>query len=143
MLRDVKSRVAKRLVPAVFVWVGAFAGSARADAPPFRASMACHHEAGSGRLLCTVALAPGAGLALSWSDALVVAAPPGVQPLRARVTSSSREPERIVIGFVLGSGAGGPIEVLARAVTCPAAGRSGACRAVSTQVRFSWETASG
>jgi hypothetical protein len=92
-----------------------------------KASMDCRPEAGTGRLLCTVVLAPPSGRVLSWSDALVVAAPPAARPLRSRVGSSSGRPEQIVIGFVLGGGEGGRIEVEARAVTCPEGPRPGAC----------------
>jgi hypothetical protein len=118
-------------------------GSARADEPKLAASMNCGTEPGSGRLLCTLTLVPDAGRSLSWSDALVVAAPPAVQPLRARVTSASTEPARIVIGFVLGSGPGGTIEVLARAVSCPTPGRAGACRPASARAVFHWDQTPG
>jgi hypothetical protein len=91
------------------------------------AAMECRVEAGTGRLLCTVALEPPAGKTLSWSDAVVVSAPPSARPLRSRVASSAGHPERIVIGFVLGSGEGGRIEVVARAVSCPVSPRAGAC----------------
>jgi hypothetical protein len=118
-------------------------GSARANEPRLAASMDCRTEPGSGRLLCTLALVADAGRSLTWSDALVVAAPPAAQPLRARVSSASSEPGRIVIGFVLGSAAGGPIEVLARAVSCPKPGRAGACRPASARVVFPWAQAPG
>ena len=123
----------------VLVAASALAVAAEAEEPRLRASMDCRSEPGSGRLLCTVALAASPGLALGWSDALVVSSPPSVQPLRARVTSASAEPQRIVVGFVLGSGPGGPIEVMARAVTCPVAGRAGACRPSSARVAFQWD----
>ena len=104
----------------------ALAGHARGD-EGMKASMECRLEAGSGRLLCTVALAAPAGRVLSWSDALVVSAPPAARPLKSRVASGSGRPDQIVIGFVVGSGDGGRIEVVARAVSCPAASRAGAC----------------
>jgi hypothetical protein len=91
------------------------------------AAMDCRVEAGTGRLLCTVALEPPAGKTLTWSDAVVVSAPPSARPLRSRVASSAGHPEQIVIGFVLGGGEGGRIEVVARAVSCPASPRAGAC----------------
>jgi hypothetical protein len=81
--------------------------------------MDCRTEPGSGRLVCTVELEPPGGQRLTWSDALVVSAPAAATPLRSRVRGSGRPPRRIVLGFVLGSGAGGRIEVLARAVVCP------------------------
>jgi hypothetical protein len=89
--------------------------------------MDCRLESGTGRLLCTVRLQLPEERVLSWSDALVVSAPPAARPLRSRVGSSSARPDQIVIGFVLGGGAGGRIEVLARAVTCPRTPRTGAC----------------
>jgi hypothetical protein len=89
--------------------------------------MDCRLESGTGRLLCTVMLAVPNERVLSWSDALVVSAPPAARPLRSRVASSSARPEQIVIGFVLGRGAGGRIEVVARAVTCPLTPRAGTC----------------
>jgi len=99
------------------------------------AAMGCAVEPGTGRLLCTVTLgAPGR--ALVWSDALVVAAPPGAAPLRSRVASAQGAPERILIGFVLSAGAGGRIEVLARAVSCPKAPARGACRPASRRVAY-------
>ncbi len=97
--------------------------------------MACAVEPGTGRLLCTVTVA-APGRSLVWSDALVVAAPPGAAPLRARVTSARGSPGRILIGFVLSTGAGGRIDVLARAVTCPKAPAKGACRPVSRRVAY-------
>jgi hypothetical protein len=121
----------------------ALMGSAHAGEPELAASMDCRTEPGSGRLLCTLMLVPDAAHSLSWSDALVVAAPPAAQPLRARVSSASAEPARIVIGFVLGSGPGGPIEVLARAVSCPKPGRAGVCRPASARVVFPWAQARG
>lgn len=130
------------LAAALFAFVG-LGRSVKAEEPKLGASMDCRSEPGSGRLLCTVTLVPAPGRTLSWSDALVVAAPPAVQPLRARVTSASTEPSRIVIGFVLGSGAGGPIEVLARAVSCAAPERGGACRPGSARVTFRWDPAPG
>jgi hypothetical protein len=96
----------------------------------------CRMEAGTGRLLCTVGLTAPAGRTLSYSDALVVSAPPSARPLRSRVASRSGRPEQIVIGFVLGSGAGGPIEVLARAVTCPSGPRTGACTPAQRRVSY-------
>jgi hypothetical protein len=101
-----------------------------------RATLECRVEAGTGRLLCTVALGAAAGRTLSWSDALVVAAPPSARPLRARVASSAGRPEQIVIGFVLGEGEGGRIEVVARAVTCPAPPQGGACTPARRSVSY-------
>lgn len=139
MRRDVRRALARGLLAGVCGL--AHATSAHADEAELAASMECRSEPGSGRLLCTVALVPGAGRVLSWSDALVVAAPPAVQPLRSRVTSPSTEPGRIVIGFVLGSGAGGTIEVLARAVSCPGSGRAGACGPSTRRVTVRWAPA--
>jgi hypothetical protein len=106
-----------------------------AAAPELSASMGCSLEAGTGRLLCTVTMTPPAGSTLSWSDALVVSAPPGAQALRARVASARATPERILIGFVLTDGAGGAIEVRVRAVVCPEAPRRGACEPLSRLLR--------
>jgi hypothetical protein len=142
MLPDVARRSSGRFAWALLAGLAAI-GSARADEPKLVASMNCGTEPGSGRLLCTLTLVADAARSLSWSDALVVAAPAAVQPLRARVTSASTEPGRIVIGFVLGSGPGGPIEVLARAVSCPKPGRAGACRPVAARVAYHWDRAPG
>jgi hypothetical protein len=103
--------------------------------PEIRATMACRVDAGTGRLVCAVELAPPAGHALTWSDALVVRAPPRARPLRARVSGSGRPPRRIELGFVLGPGEGGRIEVLARGVTC-AVERASDCRTSSARVAF-------
>ncbi len=108
--------------------------------PP--ASMTCRVEAGSGRLLCTVSLRAPAERRVTWSDALVVAAPSAARPLRSRVTSQGGRPDQVVLAFVLGSGEGGRIEVLARAVTCPAEPREGACTPVESRVGFDFEPAS-
>jgi hypothetical protein len=98
--------------------------------------MGCALEAGTGRLLCTVTLAPPPGAVLSWSDAVVVSTPPGAHPLRSRVASARATPERILIGFVLTEGGGGPIEVRARAVSCPPAPQRGACAPAVRLVRY-------
>ncbi|HEX5098505.1 MAG TPA: hypothetical protein VFV94_03355 [Polyangiaceae bacterium] len=108
----------------------------RADAAKPAASMACRIEPGSGRLFCTVRIAAPEGRAVSWSDALVVAAPRAARALKSRVTSRSDRPGEVVLAFVLGSGEGGRIEVLARAVTCPVAPRSGACTPLSERVAY-------
>jgi hypothetical protein len=106
-----------------------------AAAPELSASMGCALEAGTGRLLCTVTLTPPADTFVRWSDAVVVSAPPGAHPLRSRVASARATPERILIGFVLTEGGGGPIEVRTRAVTCPKAPRRGACEPRTKLVR--------
>jgi hypothetical protein len=98
--------------------------------------MGCALEAGTGRLLCTVTLAPPVGRTLSWSDAVVVSSPPTAHALRSRVASARRTPERILIGFVLTEGPGGTIEVRARAVTCPEAPRRGACGPLTKLVSY-------
>jgi hypothetical protein len=107
-----------------------------AAAPGLSASMGCALEAGTGRLLCTVRLAPPAGTTLSWSDAVVVSAPPSAHALRSRVASGRATPERILIGFVLTEGAGGTSEVRARAVSCPKAPQRGACEPATRVVRY-------
>ena len=121
------------------VWLGALlASSAPAAAaelaPP--ASMSCRIEAGSGRLLCTVSFVAPPGRSVSWSDALVVEAPRAARALRSRVTSKSDRPSEVVLAFVLGSGEGGRIDVLARAVTCPVAPRAGACTPEAHRVTY-------
>ena len=113
-----------------------FAAPAWGDDSKPAASMACRIEPGSGRLLCTVRFVPPEGRAVSWSDALVVAAPRAARALKSRVTSRSDRPFEVVLAFVLGSGEGGRIDVLARAVTCPVAPRSGACTPLSERVRY-------
>jgi hypothetical protein len=111
------------------------AAGARA-APELSANMGCALEAGTGRLLCTVTFTPPPDSNLSWSDAVVVRSPPGAHALKSRVASGRATPERILIGFVLTEGAGGAIEVRARAVTCPRAPRRGACEPVTRLVRY-------
>jgi hypothetical protein len=102
------------------------------------ATMDCRSEPGSGRLVCTIELVPPAGHRLTWSDALVVAAPPAATPLRSRVRGSGTPPQRILLGFALGQGAGGRIEVLARAVAC-AAKTSDACSTLAKSLAFEVE----
>lgn len=117
--------------------LGVLATSAGVDAAPeLTASMGCALEPGTGRLLCTVRLAPPPGAVLSWSDAVVVSSPPSAHALRSRVASARGAPERILIGFVLTEGAGGTIEVRARAVTCPEAPRRGACEPLMKLVSY-------
>jgi len=111
------------------------AGAAGAQ-PKALASMSCRVEAGSGRLLCTVSLTPPAGQAIAWSDALVVSAPGSARALRSRVSSKSDHPGQVVLAFLLGSGEGGRIAVLARAITCPLAPQKGACVPVESRVGF-------
>jgi len=113
-----------------------FAGPVRADDAKHAASMACRIEPGSGRLFCTVRIVAPEGRAVSWSDALVVAAPRAARALKSRVTSRSDRPGEVVLAFVLGSGDGGRIDVLARAVTCPVVPRSGACTPLSERVGY-------
>lgn len=113
-----------------------WSAAAPAAEPPAPASMSCRIEAGSGRLLCTVSFAPPAGRTVSWSDALVVEAPRAARALRSRVTSKSDRPSEVVLAFVLGSGEGGRIDVLARAVTCPVAPRAGACTPEAHRVAY-------
>ena len=121
----------------VFVLLGAFGAPPKAPAgPELRATMDCRSDPAAGRLVCTVELEPPPGHTLSWSDALVVSAPPRARPLRSRVPGAGRPPRRIELGFVMGAGDGGRIDVLARAVTCPAA-RAGDC--VSSSKRVSYE----
>jgi hypothetical protein len=120
---------------ALAVLAGCATSAGAAAAPELSASMGCALEAGTGRLLCTVTLAPPPDAVLRWSDAVVVSAPPGAHPLRSRVASARATPERILIGFVLTEGRGGPIEVRARAVSCPRAPRKGACEPATRLVR--------
>jgi len=98
--------------------------------------MACRIEPGSGRLLCTVRLTAPEGRAISWSDALVVAAPRAARALKSRVTSRSDRPSEVLLAFVLGSGEGGRIDVLARGVTCPVAPRRGACTPETHRIAY-------
>jgi hypothetical protein len=103
------------------------------------ASMSCRVEAGSGRLLCTVSFSAPKARAIAWSDALVVEAPSAARPLRNRVTSRGDRPDQVVLAFVLGSGEGGRIAVLARAVTCPLTPREGACKPVESRIGFDFK----
>jgi hypothetical protein len=112
------------------------AASAHAGEPKSAASMACRIEPGSGRLLCTVRVTAPEGSAVSWSDALVVAAPRAARALKNRVTSRSDRPSEVVLAFVLGSGEGGRIDVLARGVICPVAPRSGDCTPETHRVAY-------
>jgi hypothetical protein len=106
---------------------------------PARSTLSCRHEAGSGRLLCNVSVTARAGEEIVWSDALVVATPSALRALRSRVASKSDEPARVVLAFVIGSGAGGRIAVRSRAVTCPARPRRGACTPVTSEVGYDFE----
>ena len=103
--------------------------------PALKGRMDCRADRETGRLVCSVELEPPADEVLTWSDALVVSAPPAARPLRARVAGTGRPPRRVVLGFVLGPGAGGRIEVLARAVTCPSGGTR-ACASRSKRFGF-------
>jgi hypothetical protein len=113
----------------------ALATPAAAEAKPL-ASMSCRLEAGSGRLLCTVSFAEPPERRITWSDALVVAAPSAAKPLRNRVTSRSDHPDQVVLAFVIGRGEGGRIGVRARAVTCPQRPAGGACVPVESRIGY-------
>ena len=128
---------------AVMTWFVALEalGAPRGPAPgeaELRGSMDCRAERETGRLVCSVELAAPAVEVLTWSDALVVSAPPAARPLRARVAGTGRPPRRIVLAFVLGPGVGGRIEVLARAVTCPTT-ETRACTSRSKRFGFDVE----
>ena len=125
------------------VWCALVLGLApRAEAEPRPlASMSCRVEAGSGRLLCTVSFTAPAERTIAWSDALVVAAPGAAKPLRNRVTSRSDHPDQVVLAFVIGSGEGGRIAVLARAVTCPKSPRSGSCTPLESRIGYDFKPA--
>jgi hypothetical protein len=101
--------------------------------------MSCRLEAGSGRLLCTVSVTAPPGRVIAWSDALVVATPSAARALRSRAASKSERPDQVVLAFVIGSGQGGRIAVVSRAVACPVAPRTGACTPVTTNVGFDFE----
>ena len=112
-------------------------GEARAAPAPalaLGAGLDCREELGTGRLLCTVEISPPFGYSIAWSDALVVEAPPAARPLRSRVPGAGDPPRSIVLGFVLASGEGGSIEIVARAAVCPAPPRAGACRPLSIRL---------
>lgn len=113
------------------------AGAARAGERPL-AAMTCRVEAGSGRLLCTVSVTAPPGRTIAWSDAVVVAAPNAARPLRNRVACRSDHPDQVVLAFLLGSGAGGRIEIESRAVACPRAKQAGACSALTRRVDFDY-----
>lgn len=133
----------KGLAPAVLALASLFSpGAAHADEPALQARMSCRLEAGSGRLLCTVSFSEAAGRAVVWSDALVVAEPRAVRALKSRVTSQSERPSEVVLAFVLQSGEGGRIDVIGRAVSCPVAPRTGACRAETARVGYDFRPAS-
>ena len=100
--------------------------------------MDCRPDPVTGRLVCTVELDAPAGQTLTWSDALVVSSPPVARPLRSRVPGAGRPPKRVVLGFVLGAGAGGRIEVLARGVACSSERRRG-CASLSKKLGFEVE----
>jgi hypothetical protein len=111
-------------------------GSSALAEPTPSATMQCRVEAGSGRLLCTVRVAPVPGRSIAWSDALVIATPTAARALRSRAASKSEQPDQVVLAFVIGSGAGGRIAVVSRAVSCPTAPRKGACTPVTNEVGF-------
>jgi hypothetical protein len=137
-VRRMKREPRARLVLGAALAAGFAAGPALSEPRvELRAAMNCQTEPGSGRLVCTIEFAPPAEHRIAWCDALVVSAPPVATPLRARVRGA-KNPPRAVLGFVLGSGAGGRIEVLARAVACPAKPLA-ACASLSTSVGFEVE----
>ena len=111
-------------------------GASAVAEPSPSATMHCRLEAGSGRLLCMVRVVPVPGRSIAWSDALVVATPSAARALRSRAASKSEQPDQVVLAFVIGSGAGGRIAVVARAVSCPLAPRKGACTPVTNDVSF-------
>lgn len=100
-----------------------------AFAPELSAEVACRAEPNTRRVLCALALAAAAERRVTWADALVLRAPAASPPLRARVASRRDAPDKLVLSFVLGE-APGKVELLARAVHCPAL-FDGACRAAT------------
>jgi hypothetical protein len=119
--------------------VGELSQPDRTPPPVVSSAMDCRVDGGTGRLVCTIELTPPAGEELTWSDALVISAPPRAQPLRSRVSGSGRPPRRIEIGFLLSPGEGGRILVRVRAVTCPVARkgeRPKACRSSTDDLRY-------
>jgi hypothetical protein len=117
------------------VAVALVASEVSAEVKPL-ATMSCRLEAGSGRLLCTVIVTPPPGEVITWSDALVVAAPSAARALRSRAASKSDQPDRVVLAFVVGGGEGGRIAVVSRAVACPKAPHPGACMPFTTNVGY-------
>jgi len=108
-------------------------GLAGADEPAFVAELSCQPQPGSGRLICSVDYRSTSAGRIAWADALVIAAPPSLRPLRARAAATvEREgaAARASIALVPSAGGGGKITLRARAVVCSASGRgdAGACR---------------
>jgi hypothetical protein len=131
-------RRARLVLAAALAGVSAIAPALSAPRVELRATMGCQTEPGSGRLVCTIDVEPPAAHRISWCDALVVSAPAAATPLRSRVRGTSTPP-RVVLGFVRGAGAGGRIEVLARAVACPN-DAGAACVSLSKSLGFAVES---
>jgi hypothetical protein len=105
---------------------------AAADPPAIRAEVACEPASGPGKIRCEVTITPVGGRLL-WADAIVLAAPPFVPPLRNRAASTDgrRDPAgaRLPLALAATADGSGTLKVRARAVVCV----EGACRPVAAE----------
>ncbi len=98
------------------------AARARADEPPFQATLTCQPAAGPGRILCTLGARAAQGK-LVWSDALVVHAPAFARPLRSRFvaqldSAAAARGASARLALVASAAGEGKLELLARGVVC-------------------------
>jgi hypothetical protein len=106
----------------------------RAEEPGFRAELSCRPEAAPGRVLCELKYSVDGGQRLTWTDALVTAAPDFARPLRARVPQerfgqpTSESERKLNLAFVAARAGTGRVTVRARAVVCQGQGSREVCR---------------
>ena len=116
-----------------------FAPPTRAEAPGLFAALTCRPEAAPGRVLCELDFAARGGARLSWVDALVVATPDFVRPLRSRVAAERGAAEgdskrKLSLAFVATGPGVGSVRVKARAVVCGGPSERHACRPESREL---------
>ena len=113
---------------------------ALADEPGMKAELSCRPEAAPGRVLCELTYTATPGARLVWADALVIAAPDFVRPLRSRVTperfkEAGMAERKLNLAFVAAKSGTGQVTVRARAVVCRGAGEQERCRPESQAAR--------
>jgi hypothetical protein len=113
----------------LLAWAGAALG---ADPAGIRAEVACEPASGPGKIRCEVTVAAMGG-ALRWADAIVLAAPRFVPPLRNRLGSGDGRRDavgaRLPLALAATADGSGTLRVLVRAVVCTDSG----CRPVTAE----------
>jgi hypothetical protein len=94
-----------------------------ADTPPPKATMSCAPVSGPGRVHCEVEARVEAGQSIRWADVILVATPPFVSALRARIgprdaTQRTARSWRWAFALVARERGSGDVEGTVRLVVC-------------------------